>query len=193
MRGRGRRTRFNRHGLVLVLALLVVTGGAGVAVANAPLRLRASGPTDVDGTSATAVFDVADRTVRQVHYRDQGVLVYSFTLRNDGGLPVTVDGLAALERAPRLFHYLSVEDAHGDSSFVVAAGGEAVVRLRIRMAGCESLSARAGSFATELSLRTTRAGFVDEVVTVGLPEEVHTGSPREAFCPESTASSRPPG
>jgi hypothetical protein len=26
-----------------------------------------------------------------------------------------------------------------------------------------------------------------------LPEEVHTGSPREAFCPRSTATSRPPG
>ena len=26
-----------------------------------------------------------------------------------------------------------------------------------------------------------------------LPEEVHTGSPREAFCPRATADSRPPG
>ena len=26
-----------------------------------------------------------------------------------------------------------------------------------------------------------------------LPEEIHTGSPREAFCPDSTATSRPPG
>jgi len=31
------------------------------------------------------------------------------------------------------------------------------------------------------------------VVLVTLPEEVHTGSPREAFCPEATASSRSPG
>jgi hypothetical protein len=30
-------------------------------------------------------------------------------------------------------------------------------------------------------------------VTLRLPEELHTGSPREAFCPESTATSRPPG
>ena len=67
------------------------------------------------------------------------------------------------------------------------------VRVRMRMESCESLSARAGSFATEAALRTTRAGFVDEVVTVTFPEEVHTGSPREAFCPESTAGSRPPG
>ena len=66
--------------------------------------------------------------------------------------------------------------------------------LRLRMESCEHLSARAGSFATEAVLRTTRAGgLVDEAVTVTLPEEVHTGSPREAFCPRSTASSRPPG
>ena len=26
-----------------------------------------------------------------------------------------------------------------------------------------------------------------------IPEEVHTGSPREAFCPNATATSRPPG
>ena len=42
-----------RHVLVLVVALLVVTGGAGVAVANAPVRLSTSGPTDATGTSAT--------------------------------------------------------------------------------------------------------------------------------------------
>ena len=33
----------------------------------------------------------------------------------------------------------------------------------------------------------------DDDVTVTLPEEIHTGSPREAFCPESTATSRPQG
>jgi len=40
----------------------------------------------------------------------------------------------------------------------------------------------------------------DDRITIGaggatlrLPEELHTGSPREAFCPESTATSRPPG
>ena len=57
----------------------------------------------------------------------------------------------------------------------------------------QTLSARAGSFATEVSLRTSRAGVVEDVVTVELPEEVHTGSPREVFCPRATATSRPPG
>jgi hypothetical protein len=61
------------------------------------------------------------------------------------------------------------------------------------MHGCETLSARAGSFATQVDLNTTRAGFMDDVVHVTLPEQLHTGSPREAFCPNSTASSRPPG
>ena len=31
------------------------------------------------------------------------------------------------------------------------------------------------------------------LLAVSLPEEVHTGSPREAFCPRSTATPRPPG
>lgn len=182
-----------RHLLVLLVAVLVVASGAGVAVAGVPASLRASGPTDVDGTSATAVFQVGDRQIRQVRYRDQADLVYSFTLHNDGSLPVTVEGLAPLEREPRLFRYLTVEDASGRAGFAVPAGGSVDVRVRMRMESCESLSARAGSFATEAPLRTTRAGFVDEVVTVTFPEEVHTGSPREAFCPEATAGSRPPG
>lgn len=184
-----------RHLLVLLVALVVVAGGAGAAVASAPVRLSASGPTDVDGTSATAVFEVADRTVRQVRYEDRGVLAYRFVLHNDGTLPVTVEGLTAPVPAPKLFRYLSVEAAgDGARTFTVPAGGATPVLLRLRMESCEHLSARAGSFATEAALRTSRAGgLVDEVVTVTLPEEVHTGSPREAFCPRSTATSRPPG
>jgi hypothetical protein len=184
-----------RHLLVLVVALLVVAGGAGVAVAGAPVRLSASGPTDVDGTSATAVFEVGDRTIRQVRYRDRGVLAYRFVLHNDGTLPVTVTGMVAPSPAPKLFRYLAVEHADsGDRRFTVPAGGATTVLLRLRMESCEHLSARAGSFATTAVLRTTRAGgLMDEAVTVTLPEEVHTGSPREAFCPRSTASSRPPG
>ena len=56
------------------------------------------------------------------------------------------------------------------------------------MGGCESLSARAGAFVTEVVVRTDRGD-----TSVPLPEELHTGSPREAFCPNSTATSRPPG
>ena len=61
------------------------------------------------------------------------------------------------------------------------------------MHGCETLSARAGSFATQMSLRAELAGVIDQEVTVTIPEEVHTGSPREVFCPNATATSRPPG
>ncbi len=60
------------------------------------------------------------------------------------------------------------------------------------MGGCESLSARAGAFVTEVRSAQQARVFTDDV-TITLPEEVHTGSPREAFCPRSTATSRPPG
>lgn len=182
-----------RRLFALLVATLVVAGGAGMAVAKTPAELRAHGPTDVTGTEATAVFGVAARTIRQVRYHDKQTLVYDFLLSNEGSLPVRVEGMTPLERAPRLFRYLSLEDRHGQDRFVVGAGESTPVRLSMRMEACESLSARAGSFATEVNLAVSRAGFLDDVVGVQLPEEIHTGSPREAFCPESTAQSRPPG
>lgn len=176
----------------LVVSLLVVLGAASAAAVPSP-RLIASGPTSVSGTDATEVFTIADRTVRQVRYQDKGTLVYSFVLTNHGPLPVTVTGLAPLDQEPRLFHYLRVTDADGDRSFTIDPGGRTVVRLSMLMHSCETLSARAGSFATEANLQTSRAGLLHSAVTVTFPEEVHTGSPREAFCPSSTATSRPPG
>ena len=182
-----------RHLVVLLVALLAVAGWAGVAVAQAAPQLRATGPTRVAGTTATAVFHVGDRTIRQVRYHDKGTLYYAFRLHNDSALPVTVTGLARSERQPRLFRYLSLRAADGGDRIRVGAGKSVDVELTMRMHGCETLSARAGSFATEVDLSTTRAGFMDDVVHVTLPEQLHTGSPREAFCPNSTASSRPPG
>jgi hypothetical protein len=182
-----------RHLVVLLLALLVVAGGAGVAVAQDPLRLTAAGPTSVTGTDATSVFRIADRTIRQVRYHDRGTLGYAFVLRNRGSLPVTVTGLAEQPHRPRLFRYLRVTDTTGATRFTVPAGGTRTVRLALRMTGCETLSSRAGSFVRSVDLSTARARVLRDDVRVRLPEELHTGSPREAFCPRSTATSRPPG
>lgn len=173
--------------------ILLVAGGAGVAAASAPTRLAAVGPTSASGTEATAVFEVGDRIIRQVRYHDRGTLAYTFGLRNAGALPVRVDGLAALDRDPKLFRYVELADEGGDRTFEVGAGETVTVTLRIRMENCESLSARAGSFATEVAVATSRMGFVDEEVRLTLPEQLHTGSPREASCPRATATSRPPG
>ena len=182
-----------RKVLVAAAAVLIVALGAGVAVASGDPTLVAHGPTSVAGTDATAVFRVGDRTVRQVRYQDRGTLVYSFVLANDGRLPVTVTGLAPPAHEPRLFRYLAITDAHGNEEFAIPAGERRGVRVSMRMHSCETLSARAGSFATEANLRVSRAGVLDSVVTVTFPEQVHTGSPREAFCPNATADSRPPG
>lgn len=178
--------------LVLVVALLLVAGGAGVAVAGQQPRLRAAGPTSVSGTDATAVFTIAHRVVRQVRYADHGTLAYTFTLHNDGGLPLTVTGLAPAV-SPRLFRLRDLRTTSGDAHFTVPAGSSRRVVLRMLMRGCETLSARAGSFVTTVALDTVRARVLHRVVTVRLPEELHTGSPREAFCPNATATSRPPG
>ncbi len=88
---------------------------------------------------------------------------------------------------------MKVADADGDTRFTVPAGGSRTVSLALHMENCETLSARAGSFVEGVDLRTSRAGVLRDDVHVDLPEELHTGSPREAFCPGSTATSRPPG
>jgi hypothetical protein len=179
--------------VTLALALVVVAGGAGVAVANDPPALSTTGPTSVSGTEATSVFAISDRTIRQVRYRDKGTLTYRFRISNDGTLPVTVTGLAPPLHQPRLFRYVKIADTDGDTRFTVPAGGARTVSLELHMENCETLSARAGSFVEGVDLRTSRAGVLRDDVHVDLPEELHTGSPREAFCPGSTATSRPPG
>ncbi|WP_133059070.1 MULTISPECIES: hypothetical protein [unclassified Nocardioides] len=183
------------HRFAFLAGLLAVTlAGGGVAVARSAPALSASGPTTVQGTEATAVFRIADRTVRQVRYVDGGTLRYTFRVTNDDRFPVSVRGLAADQPATRLFTYVGLVDEDGDDEFRLGPGESRLVTLSLRMGGCETLSARAGAFVTEVVVDTERAGGVlDGDVRVALPEEVHTGSPREAFCPNSTATSRPPG
>jgi len=174
-------------------ALALMASGIGVAAAQSQPSLNAHGPTEVSGTDATAVFKIGARTVRQVRYQDRGTLVYTFALANDGRLPVTVTGLAPVIPAPTLFRYTTITDADGNEGFTIAAGERRTVRVSLLMVACEDLSARAGSFATEANIETSLAGVIDDVVAVEFPEEVHTGSPREAFCPNATATSRSPG
>ena len=182
-----------RLALAVVIAVALLVGSVGMTVASTAPTLVAHGPTGVSGTEETAVFRIGDRTVRQVRYADRQVLVYSFALANEGRLPVTVTGLAPLERTPRLFRYVGLTDASGQKEFTIGGGERTTVEVSLLMHACETLSARAGSFATEVNVRTEQAGMVEDVVTVAFPEEVHTGSPREAFCPDATATSRPPG
>jgi hypothetical protein len=171
-----------------------VTVGAGVAVAAAPAQLTSGGATSVQGTPATAVFEIADRTLRQVRYADQGTLVYTFDLTNDGSLPVTVHGLGDSVEDPRLFDFVSLVDDSGAQEFSVAAGDTETVHLSMRMTGCETLSARAGSIVDQLALETTGpVGWGSRDTVVPLPEEIRSGSPREAGCANATAGSRPPG
>ena len=172
--------------LVATLLVLLVLGG-GIAVARGAPALTAEGPTSVAGTDAAAAFTVGDRTVRQVRYVDEGTLSYTFRIANDGRLPVRVLGLADAQPETRLFTIASMTDG------TIASGETEEFTLSLDMAGCETLSARAGSFVTEIAVRTETAGMFEDTVELDLPEEIHTGSPREAFCPNSTATSRPPG
>ncbi|WP_372734970.1 hypothetical protein [Nocardioides sp.] len=174
-----------------LVAILVLAGG--VAVARSTPNLGTSGPTSVTGTEESAVFNVAERAVRQVRYADGGTLGYTFTLTNHSRVPVSVLGLDPDQPDQRLFHFLGLEGPGGDSRFSIGGGDSAEVTLLLDMGGCETLSSRSGSFVTEFSLLIEQAGIFDRTVQITLPEELHTGSPREAFCPNSTATSRPPG
>ena len=183
-----------RRYAVAAIAVPLVVGGAGVAVAAAPSELRATGRTSVEGTPSTLTFEIADRTIRHVGYVDQGELVYSFGLTNDGPLPVTVEGLSGSMQDPRLFDFLGLESDSGDEKFTIGAGDTEEVNLVMAMTGCESLSARAGSLISEVVVVTAGPlGLRSQETVIALPEELRAGSPREASCANATASSRPPG
>ncbi len=173
----------------LIVSLLVVTlvAGGGMAVARSSPALRATGPGEITGAPSSAPFTIADRTVRQVRYVDHGTLRYTFSLTNEGRLPVTVVGLGDEVADPRLFDLAQVSRAS------LAPGETAPVTVTLTMNGCESLSSRSGSFLDRLPLATSTAGVIEDDVVVTLPEELHTGSAREASCPEATATSRPQG
>ena len=181
-----------RFALLAALCLLGL-GVAGVLVLRAAPELTTDAPTAVAGTEATSVFQIGDRTVRQIRYADGGTLRYTFRITNAGRLPLTIQGLAEHQPRARLFTYLSLRGADSSGPVRLGAGEEAAFTLSLRMGGCESLSSRAGSFVTEVAVRTERVGLVGHDVLLTLPEQVHTGSPREAFCPRSTATSRPQG
>jgi hypothetical protein len=176
---------------VTLLVGLVIAGG--FAAARSTPDLEASAPTSVTGTEATAVFQVGDRTIRQVRYDDAGTLRYTFRVANRGRWPVTVLGLAPGQADPRLFSLAGLTGPEGEGEVEIGGGDSAELTLAMDMGGCETLSSRSGSFVTEIRLRTSQAGLFEDDVVLTLPEQLHTGSPREAFCPNSTATSRPPG
>ena len=176
---------------VFLVALLVL--GGGVAISRSVPTLKASGPTAVDGTEATSVFQVGDRILRQVRYDDGGTLAYTFVLTNPGPLPLDVQGLSEDQEPSRLFTLHSLTAAGERGPWHLGVGERLEMRLTMKMGGCESLSSRAGAFVSSIRVRTEQAGRFADDVEVALPEELHTGSPREAFCPNSTATSRPPG
>lgn len=176
-----------RRFLLLAALLLVVAAGGGIAVARSVPSLSAEGPTEVAGTEAAAAFQVADRTIRQVRYADGETLRYTFRIHNDGRLPVRVLGLAEDQEDSRLF---TLTDLTSDT---IGGGESGEVTLSLAMSGCETLSSRSGAFVTTVRVRTEQAGMFEDTVELTLPEEIHTGSPREASCPNSTATSRPQG
>lgn len=182
-----------RRFLLLAALLLTVLIGGGVAVARSVPTLSTEGPTSVSGTEESTTFQIADRVIRQIRYADGKTLRYTFQVSNEGRLPLTIRGLADEQPNTRLFTYTGLIGQDGKAEVHLGSGETSTVTLALKMGGCETLSARAGAFVTQVVVRTEQAGVFDDDVVITLPEEVHTGSPREAFCPNSTATSRPPG
>jgi hypothetical protein len=176
-----------RRALLVAALLALLVAGGGVAVARSTPSLSTEGPTEVSGTEASAVFQLGEHTIRQVRYDDGGTLHYTFEIANDGRLPVRVVGLAADQPGARLFTLTEITEGS------VGPGDSEKFTVSMHMSGCENLSARAGSVVSEVAVLTKTAGMFEDTVVLDLPEEVHTGSPREASCPNSTATSRPPG
>lgn len=176
---------------VAAAALVVVIAVAGgVAVAAQSPDLSTGGPTELD-TAYTGVFTIGERTIRQFRYEDDDEVDYTFTVSNPSRVPLTLVGLAEEQEPSRLLSPRALRGADGASEIEIGAGGREEVTVTIGMDGCESLSARAGSYLTTLTVRAESLGLFDDVVTITLPEELRTGSPREKYCPDATSTSRP--
>lgn len=198
-----------RRALVAAAATALVLSGGGLAAAGAGCQslagpwcaqrlaspeLSARGPVSLDGTTASAVFELGDRTIRQFRYADRHELGYTFVLANDGPRPVTVVDVGTAGPAATLLRVDRLERTGTSSTrFSVPAGSQVGVRLVLDMTDCERVSSRAGSFLDRVSVRTEVAGRHGRRAVLTLPEELHTGSPREALCPRATSQSRSPG
>jgi hypothetical protein len=183
-----------RRLLVGTAATAAVLSGGGLAAAAAGPTIAAHGPVHLDGTSATASFEIGDRTIRQFRYADRRELGYTFTLHNGGPLPVTVVDVADAGPAATLLAVDRLErGGTAATRFEVPAGEGVAVRLVLDMSNCERVSSRAGSFLSQVAVRTEVGGVLERSSVVTLPEELHTGSPREALCPRATSKSRSPG
>lgn len=177
----------------MAVAAIAVAVGTGNAT-----DLSTDGPVRVGGTTATAAYPYAGAMVREVRYVDTGRLSYVFTLANDGAVPVTVTGLA---RQPgwqsALLRPEDIRGAgspgNGDGEFTVWPGEGDRVQLEVLMLGCEQVSSRAGSMLERIGLHVRVAGTVSHRLQLTLPERVHTGSPRDATCPNSSSATRSPG
>jgi hypothetical protein len=182
-----------RLAIALVTTVAMLSGGGLVTAASSP-GLTAQGPVRLDGTEASARFVVGDRTIRQFRYADREELGYTFVLANSAPVPVTVTGVSRSGPRATLLGIDRLERAGTTATrFEVPAGGEVAVLLVLDMSNCEHVSSRAGSFLSEVTVHTEVAGLLGRGDAVALPEELHTGSPREALCPRATSTSRSPG
>ncbi len=185
-------SRLTRRLLLSALVLAVLLSGtAAIAVSRGP-SLSAVGPVEVGGVESSGVFRIGDRQIRQVRYTDRETLTYEFTVRNDGLLDVTVNGLAPVRRESTLLRLGRVHGSDGRSEVEVPARSSRRLVLDVLMTDCERLSARASSLVESLPLEVSALGRTHRI-EVELPEELRTGSAREMFCPLATAKSRPPG
>jgi hypothetical protein len=183
-----------RRLIVGLAATAAVLSGGGLATAASSPGLSAHGPVSLDGTTASARFELGDRTIRQFRYADRQELGYTFVLRNGSPVPVTVTRVSTAGPRATLLGVDRLESAGGTATrFEIPAGDEVSVRLVLDMSNCEHVSSRAGSFLSEVTVHTEMAGVLGRSDVVALPEELHTGSPREALCPRATSTSRSPG
>ena len=178
--------------VVTALVSAILLAGAGVVAARPP-GLVTVGEGTVTSGQKSAVFGIAQRTIRQVRYDDRATMTYAFTLRNDSWYDVQVTGIRQPAHEETLLRLRGLTDKDGNERLTLDAGEERTVVLQVLMTDCERLSARASSMVSAVSVRVNGVAGMDHDVDVALPEELRTGSAREMFCPLATAKSRPPG
>lgn len=178
--------------VVAALVSAILLAGAGVVAARPPALVTVGTGTVTSGQE-TAVFGIAQRTIRQVRYYDRATVHYAFTLENDAWYDAQVRGFRQPDREETLLRLRGLTDEEGNDQFTLGAGERRTVVLHVFMTDCERLSARASSMVSTVTVRVNGIAGIDHDVEVALPEELRTGSAREMFCPLATAKSRPPG
>ncbi|MBW3621564.1 MAG: hypothetical protein KY461_15075 [Actinobacteria bacterium] len=184
----GRRRLPRRSWPVAVVVLAVAMAVAAVVVST--VTVASAGPVTAIGTEVTSVPEFGERGSLVLLYHDGREVTYTFPLRNDGWLPVTVTDVAltAPEERPLLVPTgLGLDGPDGATApflpFRLGPGETRTVVIEGLLDNCEYHTERAVHLVGHHVVHL-RAGGVATTRSVALDDEVVVRSPTIRRCPD---------